>query len=62
MLPGVYFGQCDGNLFDDLNSKAFECRHFLGTVREQTDAVQVKVRQNLGADSDLALNLSFVVV
>jgi hypothetical protein len=50
------------NLLDDFNAEAFERGYFLGAIREQADAVQVQVGENLRSDTDFALNLFFVVV
>src|SRR5579859_7578458 len=61
-LPGLRFVQLHRHLLNDLNSKSLERRHFLGTVRQQPNAPQVEVRQNLRPNANLALYVFFAVV
>ena len=56
-LPAPDLAQFHRNLLDDFDSESLERGYFLWTIRQQPDAAQVEVRQNLRANADLALNL-----
>ena len=48
------------DLLDDFDSKSFQRGYFLWSIRQQADAVQIQVGENLGADANFALRLPFV--
>ena len=48
------------NLFDDLNSEAFESHYPAGMIGEQANRAQLQVRKNLRADARLMLRPSLV--
>src|SRR2546423_7047816 len=57
----AHFCQRHRYLLHNLNPKPLQRRHLLRTIRKQADSAQIQVRENLRADADFALGLSFVV-
>lgn len=54
--------QSDGDLFHDFDAEAFESGNFFRTIREQPDAAETEIGENLGANADFALDLFVGVV
>jgi hypothetical protein len=52
LLDVTAFLHRDGNLLDDLQSKAFERGNVHGRIRQQPNAVDAQVREDLAAESN----------
>src|SRR5271166_1885599 len=55
LLRNYFASGGDGNLFDDLDAEAFEAGDFARVIRQQADALEVEVAENLRSDADFAL-------
>jgi len=49
------------NMLHDLNAVTLEGRYRAGMVREQSDALQIQITENLCAHSDITLDLAITV-
>jgi len=60
LFAGGAFGRYR-NLVGDLDVEALEGGDAAGMIRQQADAAQVEVGQDLGADADIALRLALAL-